>query len=142
VKPDLMFMGLKDFQQIVVLERMLQDLNSETRIARCPIVREEDGLAMSSRNAYLSPEERVQARCLSQAWKQARETVAQGCRNSLELLDQAEKTILEAGGQIDYIKIVDSDTLSDVDIVDENSRMLMAVKIGNTRLIDNSALLA
>lgn len=142
VKPDLMFMGLKDFQQIVVLERMLQDLNSETRIVRCAIVREEDGLALSSRNVFLSPEERVRARCLSQAWKQASEAVARGCRDSLVLLEQAEKTVLEAGGRIDYIKIVDSETLADTDKVNENSRLLLAVKIGDTRLIDNSALLA
>lgn len=140
VKPDLMFMGLKDFQQIVVLERMLQDLNSETRIARCPIVREDDGLALSSRNVFLSPEERVRARCLSQAWKQVRAMVARGISDSRELLAEAERIVLEAGGKIDYIKIVDSDTLADADPVDQNSRLLLAVKIGNTRLIDNSSL--
>ncbi len=142
VTPDLMFMGLKDYQQVIVLERMLRDLNSETRIARCPIVREDDGLALSSRNVFLSPEERIRARCLNQAWKQARKAVARGSRDSREILAEAEKTVLEAGGMIDYIKIVDSETLADADPVNENARMLLAVRIGKTRLIDNSALLA
>ncbi len=142
VKPDLMFMGVKDFQQIVVLERMLKDLNSETRIARCPIIREEDGLALSSRNAYLSPDERIRAASLNQALKHAKKMVGQGCRDSREILAAAEKTVLTAEGRIDYIKIVDSDTLTDVETVNENSRMLLAVYIGKTRLIDNSALIA
>ncbi len=142
VKPELMFMGLKDFQQLVVLERMLQDLNSETRIARCPIIREEDGLALSSRNVFLDPEERIRARCLSQAWQEARNLVAQGCLDSRELLAAVERILLDAEGRIDYIKIVDSSTLTEVDSVDANSRILLAVFIGTTRLIDNSALLA
>ena len=95
---------------------------------------------MSSRNAYLSPEERVQARCLSQAWKTGERNVARAAGTALNYWIKL-KNNSGSKGQIDYIKIVDS-TPSDVDIVDENSRMLMAVKIGNTRLIDNSALLA
>ncbi|MDD4224263.1 MAG: pantoate--beta-alanine ligase [Candidatus Cloacimonetes bacterium] len=142
VRPELMFMGLKDFQQIVVLERMLTDLNSETMIARCPIVREKDGLALSSRNIYLSADEKIRARCLSQAWREARNMVAQGCRDSRLILAEAEKTVLAAEGRIDYIKIVDAGTLTDTDRVNENSRMLLAVFIGKTRLIDNSALIA
>lgn len=142
VRPELMFMGLKDFQQIVVLERMLQDLNSETRIARCPIIREADGLALSSRNVYLSEDERIRARCLSQAWQKARKMVARGCRDSHLILAEAEKIVLTAKGRIDYIKIVDAGTLADADRVAENSRMLLAVFIGGTRLIDNSALIA
>ncbi len=142
VRPELMFMGLKDFQQIVVLERMLQDLNSETRIVRCPIVREGDGLALSSRNVYLDPDERKRAVCLNRAWKEAQKRVAEGCLASSELLAAAEKTVLEAGGRIDYVKIVDAVTLAEVETVNENSRMLLAVFIGRTRLIDNAALIA
>lgn len=141
VRPKLMFMGLKDFQQIVVLERMLQDLNSETRIVRCAIIREEDGLALSSRNAYLNPDERLRARVLNQALKTAQERVASGLRSSAELIREAQETVLAAGGRIDYIRIVDSDSLEDAAEVDENSRMLMAVFIGNTRLIDNCSLI-
>lgn len=142
VHPDFMFMGLKDFQQIVVLERMLQDLNSETRIVRCAIIREEDGLALSSRNTYLNPDERLRARALNQAMKSAQKRVAQGLRNSEELIKEAEETVLAACGRIDYIKIVDSSSLEDVAEVDENSRMLMAVFFGKTRLIDNCGLIA
>lgn len=142
IRPDLMFMGLKDFQQIVVLERMLQDLNSETRIARCPIIREEDGLALSSRNINLSRDERNLATCLNRALKHASQMAAQGCRDSSEILAMARKLVLEAGGKIDYIKIVDSQTLQEADHVDSNSRMLLAVFFGKTRLIDNSALIA
>ncbi len=142
VKPELMFMGLKDFQQIVVLERMLQDLNSETRIVRCPIVREEDGLALSSRNVYLDADERKRAACLNRAWKQAQQLAAEGCLDRVELQAAAEKTVLGAGGRIDYIKIVDADTLEEVETVNENSRILLAVFIGRTRLIDNAALIA
>ncbi len=140
VRPDSMYMGLKDFQQIVVLERMLKDLDCETRIVRCPIIREEDGLALSSRNAYLEPDERLRAISLSQALKMAREQVASGTRDSAALIEEASKTVLAAGGKIDYIKIVDADTLEDVAMVNENSRMLLAVFMGKTRLIDNCAL--
>jgi len=141
VRPELMFMGLKDFQQIVVLERMLQDLNSETRIVRCAIIREEDGLALSSRNAYLNPDERLRARALNQALKTAQKRVASGLRSSAELIREAEESVLAAGGRIDYIRIVDSDSLEDAAEVDESSRMLMAVFFGNTRLIDNCSLI-
>ncbi|MCB5224169.1 MAG: pantoate--beta-alanine ligase [Candidatus Cloacimonadaceae bacterium] len=140
VRPDSMYMGLKDFQQIVVLERMLKDLDCETRIVRCPIIREEDGLALSSRNAYLEPDERLRAISLSQALKMAREQVASGTRDSAALIEEASKTVSAAGGTIDYIKIVDADTLEDVAMVNENSRMLLAVFMGKTRLIDNCAL--
>ncbi len=140
VRPDFMYMGLKDFQQIVVLERMLKDLDTETRIVRCPIIREEDGLALSSRNAYLEPDERLRARSLSQALKTARERVASGIHDSAALIEEARQTVLAADGKIDYIKIVDAETLEDVASVDKNSRMLMAVFIGKTRLIDNCAL--
>ena len=140
VRPDSMYMGLKDFQQIVVLERMLKDLDCETRIVRCPIIREEDGLALSSRNAYLEPDERLRAISRSQALKMAREQVASGTRDSAALIEEASKTVSAAGGTIDYIKIVDADTLEDVAMVNENSRMLLAVFMGKTRLIDNCAL--
>ena len=140
VRPDSMYMGLKDFQQIVVLERMLKDLDCETRIVRCPIIREEDGLALSSRNAYLEPDERLRAISLSQALKMAREQVASVTRDSAALIEEASKTVSAAGGTIDYIKIVDADTLEDVAMVNENSRMLLAVFMGKTRLIDNCAL--
>ena len=141
VKPDLMFMGMKDFQQVVVLETMLRDLNSDTRIFRCPIVRESDGLAMSSRNMYLSPEERAKALCLSQTLDMARHMVATGTKCAEEVILAAEYMINSAGGRIDYISLVNGSTLQPQDVIDQDTRMLLAVYIGNTRLIDNGSLM-
>ena len=141
VKPDLMFMGMKDFQQVVVLETMLRDLNSDTQIFRCPIVRESDGLAMSSRNMYLSPEERAKALCLSQTLDMARQMVASGTKRAEEVILAAEDKINAAGGRIDYISLVNGSTLQPQDVIDQDTRMLLAVYIGNTRLIDNCSLM-
>ena len=141
VKPDLMFMGMKDFQQVVVLETMLRDLNSDTQIFRCPIVRESDGLAMSSRNMYLSPEERAKALCLSQTLDMARQMVASETKRAEEVILAAEDKINAAGGRIDYISLVNGSTLQPQDVIDQDTRMLLAVYIGNTRLIDNCSLM-
>jgi pantoate--beta-alanine ligase len=141
VKPDLMFMGMKDFQQVVVLETMLRDLNSDTQIFRCPIVRESDGLAMSSRNMYLSPEERAKALCLSQTLDMARQMVDAGTKRAEEVILAAEDKINAAGGRIDYIGLVNGSTLQPQDAIDQDTRMLLAVYIGNTRLIDNGSLM-
>ena len=141
VKPDLMFMGMKDFQQVVVLETMLRDLNSDTQIFRCPIVRESDGLAMSSRNMYLSPEERAKALCLSQTLDMARQMVDAGTKRAEEVILAAEDKINAAGGRIDYISLVNGSTLQPQDVIDQDTRMLLAVYIGNTRLIDNCSLM-
>lgn len=141
VKPDLMFMGMKDFQQVVVLETMLRDLNSDTQIFRCPIVRESDGLAMSSRNMYLSPEERAKALCLSQTLDMGRQMVASGKKRAEEVILAAEDKINAAGGKIDYISLVNGSTLQPQDMIDQDTRMLLAVYIGNTRLIDNCSLM-
>ena len=141
VKPDLMFMGMKDFQQVVVLETMLRDLNSDTQIFRCPIVRESDGLAMSSRNMYLSPEERAKALCLSQTLDMGRQMVASGKKRAEEVILAAEDKINAAGGRIDYISLVNGSTLQPQDVIDQDTRMLLAVYIGNTRLIDNCSLM-
>ncbi len=142
VQPQKMFMGSKDFQQTVILEKLLQDLNLETRIIRCPIVREADGLAMSSRNSYLNAEQRIQARCLFQALQQAKILYQQGTNSSQALIQVAREIISAAGGRPDYIKLVDATTLEERDEADDNTRLLLAVFIGTTRLIDNDALSA
>lgn len=142
IKPDTLFMGLKDFQQIVILERMLKDLNLETTIERCPIIREEDGLAMSSRNKYLSEDERKRALCLQDSITMAKKMVNDGVTDTEEIVASSKKTIADAGGRIDYVSIVDADTLQELEKVTTNSRMLVAVFVGNTRLIDNSELIA
>lgn len=141
VNPKFMFMGMKDYQQIIVLEKMIEDLNLETKIVRCPIVREPDGLAMSSRNSYLTPDERQRATCLIKALKNAQKMVNEGYLESSILISEAENIIKQANGRIDYIKIVDGSTLQELPEVRSGSRMMLAVYIGNTRLIDNIELL-
>ena len=141
VNPKLMFMGMKDYQQIIVLEKMIEDLNLETKIVRCPIVREPDGLAMSSRNSYLTPDERQRATCLIKALKNAQKMVNEGYLDSSILISEAENIIKQSDGRIDYIKIVDGSTLQELPEVRTGSRMMLAVYIGNTRLIDNIELL-
>jgi pantoate--beta-alanine ligase len=141
VNPKLMFMGMKDYQQIIVLEKMIEDLNLETKIVRCPIVREPDGLAMSSRNSYLTPDERQRATCLIKALKNAQKMVNEGHLDSSILISEAENIIKQSDGRIDYIKIVDGSTLEELPEVRSGSRMMLAVYIGNTRLIDNIELL-
>ena len=141
VNPKLMFMGMKDYQQIIVLEKMIEDLNLETKIVRCPIVREPDGLAMSSRNSYLTPDERQRATCLIKALKNAQKMVNEGYLDSSILISEAENIIKQSDGRIDYIKIVDGSTLQELPEVRSSSRMMLAVYIGNTRLIDNIELL-
>ena len=141
VNPKFMFMGMKDYQQIIVLEKMIEDLNLETKIVRCPIVREPDGLAMSSRNSYLTPDERQRATCLIKALKNAQKMVNEGYLDSSILISEAENIIKQSDGRIDYIKIVDGSTLQELPEVRSSSRMMLAVYIGNTRLIDNIELL-
>lgn len=137
VKPDKMFMGEKDFQQLIVLQQMTRDLNFEVEVVGCPIVREADGLAMSSRNEYLSDQDRKRAVCLFQSLQRAQE-LAQNGQRDVEAIKTAMRRIIENNnGEIDYIEIVDSQTLQKKEKIDKNCRALVAVKYGKTRLIDN-----
>lgn len=140
IKPNFMFMGEKDFQQVTVLQTMLKDLNCETQIVPCPIIREEDGLAMSSRNIYLNPEQRKQALCLYRAIQQAQAKYKQGLRDTNLLKKQAADLIINSGGKIDYVSFVEPKTLQEVSVADDNTRIMLAVFIGKTRLIDNAPL--
>lgn len=140
VKPDLMFMGEKDFQQVAVLKAMLKDLNVSTEIVPCPIVREADGLAMSSRNTFLTGELRQQALCLYKAIGRVKELFAQGINDTMVLHEAAEEVIREHHGQTDYISFVDTDTLLETKTALPRTRIVLAVKIGNTRFIDNSSI--
>jgi len=137
VRPTLMYMGEKDFQQIVVLETMLTDLNLETKIVRCPIVRNEFGLALSSRNRYLSDQERMIAPEIFKAMQALRASFRNEIIDTSELLSQLEKSLVEKGFKIDYSEIVDSATLERVKLVRRGDRLVIAVFLGNTRLIDN-----
>jgi pantoate--beta-alanine ligase len=140
VKPDYMYMGEKDFQQVAVLNTLLKELNVLTRIVSCPIVREPDGLAMSSRNTYLTGEARQQALCLSKAIIAAKAMYKKGCRNVSSIITECQSIISSHGGETDYIKIVNPYTLIEVLSPEDNSRIILAVKIGKTRLIDNASL--
>jgi pantoate--beta-alanine ligase len=140
VNPDYMYMGEKDYQQIVVLETMLRDLNMHTRIIPCPIVREKDGLALSSRNKYLDKNERKKALCLSKSLKLAKDLYSKGETDPNLLTIAMTTVILKAGAKIDYIAFADPNTLQPVPKADDRTRVLLAVYIGKTRLIDNSSL--
>jgi len=135
---DMAYFGEKDYQQLTVIRRMVRDLDMDIQVVGCPTVREEDGLAMSSRNVYLSPAQRRQATVLSHALFLARDRILAGQRNADAIVAEVRAAILEAGpSQIDYVQIVDPDTLESLKHVDRPSRICLAVRIGSTRLIDN-----
>ncbi len=139
VKPDRAYFGEKDFQQLKVIQKMVKDLNLDVEIVGCPIVREEDGLAMSSRNVYLSKEEREQATAIYQSFQLAQKLVKEGLKNPREL----EKRIVNflkkfpLIKEIDYVAIVDEDTLEPVKEIKGKERILVAVRLPSARLIDN-----
>ena len=138
VKPDRAYFGKKDAQQLAVIKRMVTDLNMDIEIIGCPIIREEDGLAKSSRNTYLNADERKAALVLSKAVKKAEELTENGVRNSAEIIS-AMTSIVEAEplAKIDYIKIVSLDTMQQISSTEGGALIAMAVYIGKTRLIDN-----
>lgn len=141
VQPDVALFGCKDFQQLAVIRRMTADLSMPVRVVGMPIVRETDGLAMSSRNAYLSPAERQSALCLSRAIRLVRERYAGGEHSASTLLAAARELILaEPAAVIDYLELRDSAALATVDIVSDTTLLALAVKVGTTRLIDNTVL--
>lgn len=142
VHPGKIFMGEKDFQQVVVLQAMLKDLNLDCRIVPCPIIREEDGLALSSRNVHLKGDDRQRALCLVNAIHAARQLYADGQRDVFSLFAAAQHVIREQNCRIDYIKFVDPATLKEVTEASDNTRMVLAVYVGITRLIDNAPLKA
>lgn len=135
---DAALFGEKDFQQLAIVRRMVRDLSFKTNIIAVPTVREEDGLACSSRNQYLDPEERKQAAVLHKALRLA---ATAGKKSASDLVDLARKVIGEAPlARIDYVELVDSETLQPVEVVRPNSLLALAVFFGKTRLIDNSRL--
>lgn len=119
---------------------MLADLNHPCQIIACPIVREEDGLAKSSRNIYLSPEERIVARSLSETLLQIKAMVAAGYKDAAQLIKIAVANLENNGASVDYVEIIDSRNLNKQVQINEHSRMLMAAYVGKTRLIDNMLL--
>lgn len=141
VRPDVALFGRKDYQQLAVIRRMTSDLNMPVEIVGMPIVREADGLAMSSRNAYLSPPERQSALCLSRAVRRAREMFAAGERSVAVLAGETRAVIEQEGAAaVDYVEFRDGATLKGVEVADGSTLLALAVKIGQTRLIDNTVL--
>ncbi len=141
VKPHVAIFGTKDYQQLVIIRRMVRDLHLGIRIIGVPIVREADGLALSSRNTYLSEDERRSALSLYESLQQARNTVAQGIRDARQLIHGASELIRSYPyTKIDYIAVCDPETLEDVDRVEGPTLMALAVRVGKTRLIDNTIL--
>jgi len=141
VKPLYAVFGKKDYQQYLVIKQMVKDLNFDIEIIGAPIVREKDGLAMSSRNSYLNLEQRIHALSLYRSLTRAGEILQTGERSSSRIIGEA-RAIIDSypDTEIDYIKICDSENLSDMEIIDGPVLMALAVKVGKTRLIDNMML--
>lgn len=141
VQPHVALFGQKDFQQLAVIQRMTADLNLPVEVVGLPIVREADGLAMSSRNVNLSPEQRAQALVLSAAISEAQQLVATGEMSVATILKQLRYKIeFEPEARVDYLQICQRESLEEQQQVDADSVLLLAVFVGSTRLIDNSYL--
>jgi len=139
-RPDVALFGEKDFQQLRVLQRLALDLNFGIEVVGMPIVREPDGLALSSRNSYLSAEERRRALALSMGLFAARTLFEGGERDASRLRERVRAVLAGAGAREDYVELVDSTSLDPLERVDRAARLLVAAFVGKTRLIDNLAL--
>jgi pantoate--beta-alanine ligase len=138
--PDVAYFGQKDAQQVVVIRRLATDLNLPVRIEVCPTVREPDGLAMSSRNALLSEEDRSRALALSTALDAARTHAAAGEQSARALLEVAHDTMRDFGVEPEYLALVDPETLEDRERLTRESLLAVAARVGEVRLIDNIVL--
>jgi len=138
VKPDRAYFGQKDAQQAAVIKKMVRDLDFDIEIVTCPIVREEDGLAMSSRNVYLDEQQRKSALILSKSLFEARRRILEGERDKQKILDNILQMLhTEKSAEVDYVEIVNADTLEDIEEIKGKVLIALAVKFGTTRLIDN-----
>jgi pantoate--beta-alanine ligase len=138
VQPDRAYFGQKDAQQLAVIRRMVRDLNIDVQVIGCPIIREQDGLAKSSRNSYLNREERQAALCLHAAIQSGQQLIQNGAKDCQKIITQMSALINQQPlAKIDYISIVDAETLIPVEQITRSVLCAMAVYIGKTRLIDN-----
>ena len=138
VYPNRMYMGKKDGQQLAVVQRMVRDLNFNIEVIGCPTVREDDGLAKSSRNKYLSDADRKAARILPQSLRMAQNAIAAGQRSSAAIIALIKtKIVSEPTAEIDYVEVVDGLTMQPKDQIEDGDLVAIAVRIGDTRLIDN-----
>ncbi len=141
VKPHIAVFGQKDYQQLAIIERMVRDLNMDLKIIPHPTIREEGGLAMSSRNTYLSASERKKALLIYASIRKLQELFKGGEKNAAALKEEARRILgSENGVAIEYISISDPDTLTEVDSIRKRAVYAVAVRIGTTRLIDNAVL--
>ena len=140
IGPDVAVFGRKDFQQAVLIRRMTEELNLDVAIEAAPVVREEDGLALSSRNQYLSDEERPAARSLSEALRTVRERFAEGEVDADRLAAGAREHMEEAGAEVEYVEVVDPEELEPVEQAGPDAVCAIAAHVGETRLIDNAPL--
>jgi pantoate--beta-alanine ligase len=141
IPADVAYFGQKDYQQSLVIQHMVRDLNLPVKIAVCPIVREADGLALSSRNRYLSPTERQQALALSRSLKRAEELVRSGQRDAAAIAEAMRRELTNARiERIDYATVADAQSLAELNTLDRPAVALVACFVGTTRLIDNCLL--
>ena len=141
VRPDRAYFGEKDAQQLRVISRLTADLGLPVEVIGLPIVREPDGLAMSSRNAYLSTDERSRALSLSRALAEAEQSVREGERDASRIRAAARRSLDAAGVGVDYVSVADEKTLAELETIDRPALLLLAARVGATRLIDNTLLL-
>jgi pantoate--beta-alanine ligase len=142
INPDISFFGQKDAQQVIILKRMVKELHLEVIIEVLPIIREEDGLALSSRNKYLTQEERKAALVLSESLKKAQSMMEKGQRDSAAIIKEMREIIgREPLAKIDYVEIVDMDKLNPVAKIEKKALVALAIFLGKIRLIDNTILL-
>lgn len=140
VTPDRAYFGEKDFQQLVIVKKMVSDLRIPVEVIGCPIVREKDGLAMSSRNRYLTAEERKRAISFHKGILAAQKMVRDGIRETKSIENSVKNILNESNLTVDYVSICHPDTLEKVDYIEGAARIFVAAKVGKTRLIDNDRL--
>ncbi|WP_295104859.1 pantoate--beta-alanine ligase, partial [uncultured Microbacterium sp.] len=140
VQPDVAYFGQKDAQQVLVVRRVVRDLNLDVRIEACPIVREPDGLAMSSRNVYLDADARARATALNRALDAADAAHRSGDGDGDGILSAAQAVLAEAGIDVEYLELRDAETLQPVTRIDRDALLLVAARVGAARLIDNHLL--
>lgn len=140
VSPDRAYFGRKDFQQALVIQQMVADLDVPVEVVVCPIVREPDGLALSSRNVYLSADERRRALAISESLRLAKELVAAGTTDAAVVRRQMLDLLAKAELQVEYVALADPQTLAPVEVIDRLSVAAIAARVGATRLIDNELL--
>ncbi|HEY5639893.1 MAG TPA: pantoate--beta-alanine ligase [Dehalococcoidia bacterium] len=141
VRPDRAYFGEKDAQQLRLIRRMTLELALPVEIIGLPIIREPDGLAMSSRNVYLTPDDRTRALSLSRALAEAEAAFRGGERDAAAIREAARRTLDAAGAEIDYVSVADEGTLEDLAAIDRPALLLIAARVGETRLIDNTLLI-